>query len=522
MDEKQQADGGQLVTALRRRAPLIAVCAFLVAGSALVLSLVQTNVYSAEASLLFRDPGFDQRLFRSAGESWEDPAREAATNVALASLDTISELTADDLGGGLDGDDVSAKVNVESGGQSDVATIVAEDPDPEEAANLANTFAQNYIEFRRDADRAQVAGARELVEADFESLPAGERDSQAGESLQRQISQLQALEALQTGNAELVQEAEVPSSPSSPKPLRNAILGLLLGLLLGVGIALLRERLDRRLRAPSDFEDAFGLPVLTTIPDRKLLSKTDHDMERLLSSDAEAFRMLRTRLRYFNVGRDIRSVLVTSHTPGDGKTTVAWNLATSAAAAGVRTILVEADFHRPTVAEREELAPIPGLSELLSHQVSRDGAIQHSAVETGMNGGSAERALDVIVAGSYPPNAAELLESEGMADLLEHLTTEYELVVIDTPPISLLADAIPLLRMVNGVLVVGRLNKTTRDDAISLKGELEKLGAPALGVIANRAPSRGKRYGYYGYTANGGGPGGGAVERPVGAGTTAD
>jgi capsular exopolysaccharide synthesis family protein len=422
----------------------------------------------------------------------------------LVSLDVIADLTAKDLATGLTGNEISDQVSVESDGQSNVVTITATDENPEFAARLANSFALNYIQFRRDADRAQVHSALRLVEADYNRLDEADRNSQAGESLQREVSSLKALEALQTGNAELVQRASVPDSPSSPKPLRNTVFGGILGLLLGCGLALLLERLDRRLRTPSEFENAFGLSVLTTVPDRKAFSRDAHEMKTLMNSDAEAFRMLRTRLRYFNVDRDIQSVLVTSSAPGDGKTTISWNLAASAAEAGTRSILIEADFHRPTVAERTGAAPIPGLSELLSGQAKLESVVQHVPVGDRTNGHHAERRLDVIVAGSYPPNPAELLDSDGMAKLVDDLMAEYDLLVVDTPPIAVLADAIPLLRRVSGVIVVGQLNKTTRDDAADLQTQLQNFDAPTLGVVANRARLRG-RYGYgYGYYERGG------------------
>ena len=191
-----------------------------------------------------------------------------------------------------------------------------------------------------------------MVTADFNRLSPADQQSSEGQSLQRQISRLSTLEALQTGNAELVQRATAPASPSSPKTVRNTVLGWILGLLLGVGLAVLLERLDRRLRQPKDFEETFGLPVLTEVPESKSLARSDNGMGELLATEGGAFQMLRARLRYFNVDRDIHSVLVTSAAPGEGKTTVAWNLAASAASAGSRTILLEADFHQPSVAGR--------------------------------------------------------------------------------------------------------------------------------------------------------------------------
>ena len=243
-----------------------------------------------------------------------------------------------------------------------------------------------------------------LVTADFNRLSPAEQQGSEGESLQRQISRLSTLEALQTGNAELVQSATPPTSPSAPKTVRNTALGWIIGLLLGVALAALLERLDRRLRRPEDFEETFGMPVLTEIPESKSLVRSNNGIGELLASEGGAFQMLRARLRYFNVDRDIRSVLVTSAAPAEGKTTVAWNLAASSASAGSATILLEADMHRPTIAARTGIRARPGLSELLSGQSSLDGSVQHVTVENRQNGTERVRQLDVIVAGSTPPN----------------------------------------------------------------------------------------------------------------------
>jgi capsular exopolysaccharide synthesis family protein len=272
-----------------------------------------------------------------------------------------------------------------------------------------------------------------------------------------------------------------------------------LGLLVGVSLALLLERHDRRLRQPKEFEDTFGMPVLTEVPESKALARSNNGLAELLDTEGGAFQMLRARLRYFNVDRDINSVLVTSAAPAEGKTTVAWNLAASAAGAGLRTILIEADFHQPTIATRTETRTQPGLSELLSDQSSLQSTVQRVTVEDRQNGKDGVRSLEVIVAGSHPPNPVELLESHGMAGLIEKLSASHDMVVIDSPPLPILADAIPLVRMVNGVIVVGRVNKTTRDQAQALHAQLESLEAPMLGVVANRATRGRGYYGYYGH-----------------------
>jgi capsular exopolysaccharide synthesis family protein len=490
-----EPDTRRVLAGLARRTPLIVACTLLTAGAALIFSLHQTKEYTASASLLFRDPGFDQRLFGSSGAPSQDPAREAATNLTLVSLQAVAGRTAATLRGNMTGSEISKKVSVSGRGQSDVASVKATDADPRFAATLANTFAESYIVFRRDADRRKVQQARKLVEDDFEALPPVAQSGSEGQALQRQISRLSTLEALQTGNAELVQRATVPSTPSSPKTVRNTVLGLGLGLLIGVGIALILARFDRRLRQPNDFEDAFGLPVLTEIPENKSLARSNNGLGEPSTMEDGAFQMLRARLRYFNVDRKVSSVLVTSAASGEGKTTIAWNFVVSGASAGLRTILVEADFHQASVATMAGISARPGLSELLSNQNSLAESVQQVRVDDRQNGHEVVRHLDVIVAGSHPPNPVELLESEGMTRLIDTLASDHDLVVIDSPPLSVLADAIPLTRMVDGVIVVGQVNRTTRDQAQALLAQLQNLNAPLLGAVANRTPRR--RYGYY-------------------------
>ncbi len=496
------SDLRSILAPFRRHIALIVLCFVLVTASAFVFSSLQEKQYSATASLLFRDPGFDERVFGAPSfVGTADPAREAATNVHLVSLDVVADQTADALDRPLTGTDVSNAVEVEAEGQSDVVSVTATDTDPRFAATLANTFVEQYILFRRQADRAKVAESRELVEQDLARLSLTERTGQEGETLQDQISALKTLEALQTGNAELVQRADVPRSSSSPKVLRNTVFGAVVGLFLGLGLALLRQRLDRRLRDSDELGASFDFPVLGTVPDSTILGgHHDAGTRDLPFAEGEAFRMLRTKLRYFNVDRNVRSVLVSSPGPGEGKSTVAWNLACTAAEAGTSTLLLEADLHQPTVAARHNLAPLPGLSELLTHQVSRQSATQYVPVASRTNGTDAERKLAVITAGSTPPNPVELMESEEMARLIDELMSEYELVIVDTPPVSVLADAIPVMKLVTGVIVVGQLGRTTRDDAIHLRDQLRNLDAPVLGVVANRARKRGREYGYgYGY-----------------------
>lgn len=496
--EAHQSDLERVVAILRRRSRLIFLCFVLATGSAIVFSLVQRKQYSASASLLFRDPGFDQKLFNSTFQQPNtDPAREAATNVQLVTLETVAAKTSRALGGRPKPTAISNKVSASSEGESNVVSVTATDSQPRFATKLANTFAQEFIAFRRDADQSKVRQAQQLVQSQLQALPPDKRDSDDARALKARADQLQVLAALQTGNAELVQRATVPSSPSSPNLKLNALLGALFGLLIGGGLAVLLERLDKRLRTTEDLEHAYGLTLLGGVPKSRALTSGRGTGPAPAGFEHEAFRMLRARLRYFNVDRHVRSVLVTSYAAEEGKSTIAWHLAcTAAMSGGSKVLLLEADMRRPVLAAWHTLDSSPGLAEAITHDIALEEVIQRVAIGPQTNGPGTSAELDVIVAGAIPPNPSEMIESRKMGEILRELTQRYDVVIVDTPPTSLVADSIPLMNQVEGVIVVGRVGQVTRDSAAELREQLAAMGAPALGLVANMVPERGDTYNY--------------------------
>jgi polysaccharide biosynthesis transport protein len=494
-----------LLRMLRRRIGIVLICAVLVPAAALVFSLSQQKQYSACGSLLFRDPQLDQKLFGSTVFApSSDPTREAATNAKLASLEVVAARTSKALHNRMSPGAIGSEIAVTPAGQSDVVSICATDPDPKFAASLANTFAQQFIAFRRDADRSKISSAQQLVQVQIARLSSSERNGPQGSALRTRGEQLQILAALQTGNAELVQPATIPTTPSSPKTRRNVVVAALLGLLMGCGIALLLERLDRRLKDPKQVSDVYGRPVIGAVPESREIARTEQGFEDLPTNEAEPMRMLRANLRYFNVDHEVRSVLVTSAAPGEGKSTVAKHLASAAASTGERVLLLEADLRRPTLKTRMHLTGDYGLSQVLAGTSSLRSAIEQ--VEVAGSGGQ-PRSLSVLASGPIPPNPTDLIESDRMRQVLKAVSEKYDLVVIDTPPTSVVSDAIPLVKNVDGVLVVARLGKTTRDSSAHLRDQLNNLGAYVLGVVVNsvtRASASGYAYGYgygYGYSA---------------------
>ncbi len=501
--ESNHAASQVALRALRRRAGLIIACLILTPAAAYAFSVSQQKQYSTSASLLFRDPGFDQKLFGSTLlPPSQDPNREAATNVRLVSLEAVAARTAKRLHR-LNGVEVQKKVTASAEGQSNVVSVTATDPNPRFASALANTFADQYIQFRRDADRSKIREAERLIRSNLANLPQGQQNSvpggqQSSTRARELLGQLDVLGSLQTGNAELVQRAELPKIPSSPRPILNTALGAFVGLLLGLGLTFVLERMDRRVRDPRELEEIFERPILGGVPESRALARSGTPRTKASAGESEAFRMLRANLRYFDIDRDIASVLVTSAAPGDGKTTISWNLASAAAGAGERVLLVEADLRHPALAEGFGLRSAAGLSTVLAGEAELEQAVQQIPVQERANG-QGLRTVDVLLAGPLPPNPSDLLESDRMRELIARAEHKYDFVVIDTPPTSVVSDAIPLVPQVGGVIVVGRLAKTTKDAALHLKAQLRNLDARVLGVVVN-AVGESDAYGYgYGY-----------------------
>ncbi|MGA8924666.1 MAG: polysaccharide biosynthesis tyrosine autokinase [Solirubrobacterales bacterium] len=506
----------RVIEALRRRVGLVVLCIVLVPLAALGLSLAQQKQYTATIAILFRNPGLDQEILGHGNILFPpiDADQEAATNLRLVDLDTVDRLVGGQLG--LSQSDVRGKIDVQAQGNSNIVTVSATDPSPQRAANIANVFGQQFIAFRRDADRAKINQATILLQNRINELPPGGGGDIRRSLLENRLTALETLADLQTGNAEVVQPADVPTSPSSPKIVRNTVIGGLIGVLLALALALILDRLDRRVREPDELEDIFDLPIVGYVPESGSLRKEDAGPQ-LRGPIAEAFRMMRTTLLYFNVDKNLRSLLVTSAAPKEGKTTVSLNLACTAAAGGGKVLLLEADLRHPALRKHIRDVPdgTPGLGEIIARDLDLHSGVTRVPLESTKEGRPLA-SLDVILAGPVPPNPADLLESQRMRMLIQEAERDYDLVVIDTPPTFVVPDAVPLVNQVSGVIVVARLGVTMRDTARKLREQLDNLNAPTLGLVVNSVDHWRTRYGYLyesAVSANGGGESGDAKPR---------
>ena len=284
-----------------------------------------------------------------------------------------------------------------------------------------------------------------------------------------------------------------PARPRAPRTrlrgdlIRNVLLGLLAGAILGVLLAYLLERLDRRLKSLEELEEVYELPILARIPRSRTFSKRgrrgrDEALSKTLgfSEEAEAFRSLRTNLRYFNVDGTSKSVLVVSPVSGDGKSTIARYLAITMASMGDSVVLVDADLRKQDsgVAPAED-----GLSLVLAgfelDQALTEVPITYDAVS------QESRMLVEMPSGPLPPNPSELLESGRMRWVIAQLQNRFDYVIIDSPALMTVSDALSLVPQVSSVLVVGGFEHTTRRAAEALRKQLSLLQARPLGVVAN-------------------------------------
>ncbi len=503
--ENEHLDLEGVLAVLRRRWWVIAALTLLVGVASFAFSESQPKKYTATASVLFQQSQLTQQAsgLTSVGNSSAFDPVVMATNVALLKHQAgVAQATAKEIGKGITPGKVSTAVSVAQSGTTNVATVSATTGRPATAQAIANTFAQQFIKIQSKQQQDAVNQALNLVNRQIAALSKQQLAGQTGQGLQDRAESLKILGRLQNGGAQIVTLAKRPGSPSSPKVARTTLLGLLLGLLLGIIVTFVLERLDRRMKNVEDLEAAYGLPVLASVPRRSSYTRPP-DVTGVAENlgDAEVFRLLRAYLRYFNVDRDLRTLLVASAAPGDGKSTISRNLAEAAQETGTRTLLIEADLRRPTVAKHYGLAVGPGLSELLSGNVTVHEAVRSIPVATRVNGTSSEVSLDVLPAGHLPPNPAELVESKAMSEVLSWAAEHYELVIIDTPPVGVVSDAMSLLRKVDGVVLVSQLGKNTRDAAAFLRKRLVGVNAPLLGLVANGVKGKEQvAYGYaYGY-----------------------
>jgi capsular exopolysaccharide synthesis family protein len=485
------SNGPALLAVFRRQLWWVLTFSLVCAAAAFLGSLMQEKKYSASASILVRPPGATEALLGSSGDQGFDADREAATSADLFRLDLIAERTARRLGVR----DVAGRISTSGSPTSDVFSVTAEDTSPVMATRIANMFAQEFISFRRDTERALIAAAQRQLVRRLSGLSENERQGTEGQVLRDRLATLESLRSVQTGDAIIVEAAETPTSPSSPRTMSNTALGGAVGFLLALVVVLVRAGFDDRVRGPAEVQEILGQPILGFVPKTRALRRRKWTTL-LPAEEADIFRTIRTNLWYAKADESISSVLVTSPSAMDGKSTIAWNLAAATTALRKNVLLIEGDLRHPSVASGHDLRSDIGLSNVLTGQASLSEAIQ--SVAAWPSHLLAERyllKLDVLVAGSPVTESGELLDSVAMADLLSEAEQQYDFVVVDGPPTSLTYDAVPLMTIVGAIVVVIRTGSTKRAAVIQLREQTSAVNAHLVGAVMNFSDRDRKYYG---------------------------
>lgn len=492
------------VQVLRRRRAVIALTVLVLTVPAVVLSLLQTPVYAGSAELLLL-PRSSESLFDPNSGVRTDPNREVQNEIRILTSQPVRAAVRADQGS-------APKVSATADGQTDVIRVTAKSTDPKQAAAFANAYSTAYIEYRRKQAVDDVLAASQQVQSKISDLqkqidaaPPTQRESlvQAEALFKQKLDQLQVDGALKRGGAQFVTPAPVPTSPVSPQPVRTGILALVIGLVLGIGLACVKEFLDDSVKTKDDLERASsGLPVLGLIP--VVPSWRGKDTPYVVSiaeptaPAAEAYRALRTAIQFLGLEQPMRTLQLTSANSQEGKTTTLANLAVALARSGQTVAVVCCDLRRPRIHEFFGLGNEVGFTSVLLGKVPLHSAIQQVPDQA---------RLSLLASGPLPPNPSELLSSKRTVEVLGSLQAEYDIVLLDCPPVLPVTDALVLSGRVDATLIIAVAGATTLKEATRAVEMLRQVDAPLVGGVLNGVDTEGS-YGYsYQYSRR---------EKPVG------
>jgi succinoglycan biosynthesis transport protein ExoP len=507
-----------VIALIRARWRLILASVVLATGVALAASLVLPATYEASTKLV-AGPALTANVADI--NQLQNAQQIAATYAAVVQTQQLAQQVITGLGLPLTAPQLLSEISVSVSADAPVITIKVDDGNASRAAAIANAVAQQLItrsaaiqghsqaliqsiQDQISTIQSQLASNETALTADLKkqsstAAPTPNPSDQAAlaatvAQLQQQVTTeqtnvtqlLTTLSSISTNPLTDVDLATVPPDRASPKLALNVVLGFALGLVLGLGLAFAAAALDDTYKTSDEVRDALNLPVLGNIGRLPEAAQRNgiYQLVMLLfprSAVAEAFRTMRTNVEFADVDSGLHSLLVTSASVGDGKSTVAANLALAFAQAGRRTILVDADLRQPSLHTYFDLSNTFGLTTLLRSEVIDTAQVVRVVDEPN---------LRVITSGPLPPNPAELLGSNRMRAIVGTLKSEADLVVFDSPPSAAVTDAAVLAGLVDGTIVVVAAGITRRHVARQLDESLTRVGGRVIGVVLNRIRSR--------------------------------
>jgi succinoglycan biosynthesis transport protein ExoP len=502
----------QYLQVLRRRKWIALLALIVVPAVAVALSMLQTVEYSASAEVLLSRQNLSGSLNGVVDPTYTvDPQRLVETQMNVAEAPQIAKAVVEAAKLDRTPGQFLASSSVSSKTGADVLDFHVNDHDAKLAAKLVSLYAAEYISYANQLATGAIRNARAEVLSKLAQLEAsGNVSSALHNDLASKEQQLATMEALQTGNAVLLKGAS-GASQVQPRPVRNGLLGLALGLVLGLGLAFLRDHLDTRVRTAGEVSQRLGLPLLARLPapPRELRRKNKLVMaEAPTSQDAEPFRVLAMNLEFVAHESAPKTIMVSSAREGEGKSTTAANLAVTLARAGRRVAIVDLDLRRPFLHELFQLPPEPGLTNLIVAHKTLEEVLVRVPLPRSLVPDLEEDArwqaqgeLEVMCCGAIPPNPGEFVRSRDVGRVLSQLKEIFDVVIVDAAPLLGVGDSLALIPQMDAVIVVTRLELLRRPVLDELHRVLEGSPAKPLGIVVTAAEREGgEGYGYgYGY-----------------------
>ncbi len=512
MESESFSDDLRRYLAMLRQWLWLLVLATVLAGAAAYITSIRTTpVYQAATSLLI-----DEAPTRSTSDyaALLTSERLTSTYSELLTKSPVLNRVVARLDLNLSVSSLQGMISVQPVRDTQLIDVRVEDTNPQRAAAIANVLVEEFIAENQALQAQRYAASKQALEeqlvavdqqiqetaasiAGLSAEDTAERDRlettqaqyrQTYAGLLQSYEQVRVAEAQSTPNVVQVEPATPPTRPIRPRVLQNTALASVVGLVLAVGVIFLVEALDDTVKGPDDVTRHLGIPVLGLIARAEFTDEGPIAAAQPRSPVAEAFRALRTNIQYASVDYPLQSLLITSPSPKDGKTTVSANLSVALAQSGRQVALVDADLRRPAIHKRLRLSNRKGLSDIfVQPSPYPDGAMRETAIP----------GLSVMTSGSLPPNPAELIGSERMLGLLRHLQQQADVVVIDSPPVMAVTDAAVLAPRVDGVLLVVRPGTTKLGASKQAVEQLRRGGANILGVVLNDVELKRGRYNYY-------------------------
>lgn len=491
---EEQASLQRYVETVRERLWLIIAIVAVTTGFAILYVATATKTYEASADLLVNPVSSGNTVMSSLGliQASTDPTRDVETASRLVTNIEVARRAAEKVDLNESPSRLLRRVKAQPVSQSSLVAVTATAESPEAAKQIADAFAESVIEHRTEQMHAQIDEQLPRLQAEAE---AGTGDIIGDASLESQITQLQVLRGAPDPTMRIEALATEPTTQASPRPALSVAAGLFAGLILGIGAAFLAQALDPRLRRESQLRRLYGLPILGRIPKESRAGADENPLDPRAMSPvtAEAYRTLRTTL--IGLSRNDRQggrvIFVTGSAASEGKTTTALSLATSVAISGRRVILIESDLRRPVIARSLGVKPTNGgvVSVLLENTT-----LNQSLVQLDTYGPS----LKMLLADYEGGWITELFSIPTAEAVINEARRQADVVIIDSPPLNEVVDALPLAQLADEVLIVVRLG-TTRLDRLSRLGELlseNNIRPAGFAVVGVPRPKR-SEYHYY-------------------------